>query len=91
MAEVRLEPRRRRVWPWLLALLVLAVVIWSAGEILTSDTPASAAARASAVSAKPAHGAAVRPVRPATPHRPASPTRDPRREEALRIRTRMMA
>jgi hypothetical protein len=92
MAEVRLEPRRRRVWPWLLALLVLAVAIWSAGEVLTSEVPAPAAARATAAAARSGHGAAVRPAHPAaSPRRPASPTRDPRREEALRIRTRMMA
>jgi hypothetical protein len=90
MAEVRLEPRRRSAWPWLLALLVLAVVIWSAGEMLTSE-PAHAASRATATAARPAHGAAVRPAPPAAPRRPAAPTRDPRRDEALRIRTRMMA
>jgi hypothetical protein len=86
MAEVRLEPRRRSAWPWLLALLALALVIWSAGEILTSESPASAAAHSAAPGA--AHGAVVRPAGPRQP----APTRDdPQREEALRIRSRIMA
>lgn len=85
MAEVRLEPRRRSAWPWLLALLVLAVVIWCAGEMLTSEPAAHAAPRPAAAAT------AARPAHPTAPRRPAAPTRDPRQEEALRIRTRMMA
>jgi hypothetical protein len=87
MAEVRLATSRRRVWPWFLALLALAFLIWSAGEVLTSDTTSSAGLRPAGRQTTP--GAAVSP---ASPHRPdPTPTRDPQREQALRIRSRVMA
>jgi hypothetical protein len=86
MTEVRLEPRRWRAWPWLLALLVVAVLLWCGGELLTTDTASTAAVLRTAPR-RSGHGAVIRP---ASPHR-TTPTRDPRQEEALRIRSRMMA
>jgi len=87
MAEVRSGPRHRRVWPWFLALLAVAFLIWAAGEMLTSDSTASAGLRPAAPRAAP--GAVVSP---ASPHRlDSAPTRDTEREQALRIRSRVMA
>lgn len=32
MAEIRVERKQRRIWPWVLGLLLLGVVIWAALE-----------------------------------------------------------
>ncbi|MGV3503259.1 MAG: hypothetical protein ACO1O1_06090 [Adhaeribacter sp.] len=29
MAEIRIERKRKPVWPWLLALLLLALIVWA--------------------------------------------------------------
>ena len=29
MAEIRIERKRKPIWPWLLALLLLALIIWA--------------------------------------------------------------
>lgn len=33
MAEIRVERKQRRIWPWVLGLLLLGLVIWVAAEV----------------------------------------------------------
>jgi hypothetical protein len=85
MAEVRSKSGRHRVWPWVLALLALALLIVSAGEMLSSGSSPSAVHRPPARRDEPAAAA------PAGARRPDTSTRDPRLDEALRIRSRVTA
>lgn len=37
MAEIRVERKRTRVWPWILGLLVAALLIWAITEAMDND------------------------------------------------------
>lgn len=37
MAELRVERKGRRIWPWLVLLVVLAAAVWAALEIFGPD------------------------------------------------------
>lgn len=37
MAEIRVERKRTRIWPWILGLLVVALLAWAATEMMDND------------------------------------------------------
>jgi hypothetical protein len=37
MAEIRVERKRTRIWPWILGLLVAALLVWAVTEALDND------------------------------------------------------
>jgi len=39
MAEIDVERRGPTIWPWIIGLVVLAVVIWLVAEILGEEPP----------------------------------------------------
>lgn len=40
MADIRVEKRDNpSLWPWIIGILVLALVIWGVAEVLDSDAP----------------------------------------------------
>ena len=39
MAEINLEHKKRSIWPWILGLIVLALLIWLAVEMMDRDEP----------------------------------------------------
>lgn len=38
MAESRVEGRRVSVWPWIIGLLILALLVWALTELLSDNT-----------------------------------------------------
>ena len=48
MAEIRIERKRKPIWPWLLALVLVALIVWALYEFTNkpedvddTDVPAS--------------------------------------------------
>lgn len=39
MADINVERRGPSIWPWILGLLVLALVIWGVAEMVDEDEP----------------------------------------------------
>lgn len=37
MAEIRVERKRTRIWPWILGLLVAALLVWAVTQALDND------------------------------------------------------
>lgn len=37
MADINVERKQRSIWPWIIGLLVLALLIWGASEMLGGD------------------------------------------------------
>ena len=50
MADIRVERKGRSIWPWIVGLIVLALLIWALMELLRRDDP-------EAVEADPVAGA----------------------------------
>lgn len=38
MADINVERRGPRIWPWIIGLIVLALLIWAIAEIVTRET-----------------------------------------------------
>lgn len=95
MAEMGIEDRRRRVWPWVAALLLLMLLLWALafqsgrndGVKVRNDASRIGAVHAPAA---PAPTASDRADRQATGSK-APGTEAEVRERVMRMRTRMIA
>lgn len=89
MAEIRVAHKRHSVWPWILGLVLLALVIWMVSQAMAAESPDS---RSGAVQMEKAHPASTPPavVAPGRGERTA-PRPATEQEEALRLRSRVVA
>lgn len=39
MADIKIERKGPNVWPWIIGLVVLALLVWALMELLGSDEP----------------------------------------------------
>ena len=37
MAEIKIERKKKPIWPWLLLLLIVALLVWAIVELLNDD------------------------------------------------------
>lgn len=87
MAEIRVERKQRSLWPWLIALALLALLIWAGVSALGAERGAAERDGTTKVGAA-ARGKAAPP--PPSP-RPEATAEQDEQDEALRIRSRVMA
>jgi hypothetical protein len=91
---MRIEDRRRRVWPWVVGLLLLMLLIWALafqsgredGVKVRNDATRIGAVHSPAAPAAPAPTAGREVTRPKSPG-----TEAEARERVLRMRSRMIA
>ncbi|MEJ8800739.1 hypothetical protein [Pontibacter sp. H249] len=43
MAEINIERKKKPIWPWILLLVIVALLIWAIYELLTDDNTVAAA------------------------------------------------
>ncbi len=68
MAEIRIERRRRpSLWPWLIGLVVAALLIWAIAELVNTDRDNKTMAAADSANAPAANQAAPTAMAPSQP------------------------
>jgi hypothetical protein len=91
VAEIRVIYKRRSVWPWMLGLVMVALVIWMVSQAVARAD----ASRGNAARMEKSHTVTVSTARPGKRPAATTPTPAPRpateQEEALRLRSRIMA
>ena len=101
MPEIKVIHKRRSVWPWMIGLILVAVALFMVSQAVARADYAGRGATARMVKSHPATVSAVRPAKPA-PAAPLAPGAPPapnaatprpatEQEEALRLRSRIMA
>ncbi len=87
MAEIKVVHKRRSVWPWVVGLVLVAVVLWMVSQVVARADYQGGRSTARLVKSHPAAVTVQRPGKP--------PVKAPRpateEEEALRLRSRVMA
>jgi hypothetical protein len=86
VAEIRVVSERRDVWPWMAWLVALVLVLWMAAQTLARPERAVQNDALRLLQSHPA-AAATRPAGEAAP----APNPAALEEEALRVRSRIMA
>lgn len=90
MAEIRVLHKRRNVWPWVVGLVLMAALIWTVSQAV-ARTEFRRGSVTELVRPRPAAVATVRPGKRQAPPPAPKPRQATEQEEALRIRSRVMA
>jgi hypothetical protein len=86
VTEIRVVHGRRDLWPWMAGLVALVLVLWMASQSLVRPDRAGRNDSPRLLRSHPA-AAATRPVGEPAP----APDAAAREEEAIRVRSRVMA
>lgn len=91
MAEIRIDDRRRRVWPWVVGLLLLMLLVWALALRPGRGGDPEVRDDATRIGSAPADPAPAPTAVDGIDQKADRKTEDREREEALRLRSRIVA
>ncbi len=90
MAEIRVLHKRRNVWPWVVGLVLMTAFLWTVSQAV-ARTEVRRGTVSELAKPRPTAVATARPGKRQAPPPAPKPRQATEQEEALRIRSRMMA